>query len=108
MPKYVASKTLKQPLNWNSNLIQGNIEDAIRKLKQEPGKSLLQYGIGKLTNTMLENGLIDEVQLIVFPFTFGKGESWFEIINKSSFELLECKSFSSGAILLRYKPKNNI
>ena len=62
MPKYVASRTLKQPLKWNSNLIEGNVADGIHKLKQESGKVLLQYGIGELTNTMLkdspnENGI---------------------------------------------------
>ena len=62
MPKYVASRTLKQPLKWNSNLIEGDVEDGIHKLKQESGKVLLQYGIGELTNTMLkdspnENGI---------------------------------------------------
>jgi dihydrofolate reductase len=107
MPKFVASRTLKEPLKWNSNLIQGNIADAINKLKQQSGKSLLQYGIGELTNTMLKNGLIDEIQLIIFPFTFGKGDRWFNIIDFNSFELLDCKSFSSGAILLCYTPKYN-
>ena len=107
MPKYVASRTLKQRLNWNSTLIQNNVVEEIGKLKQEPGNELLQYGIGELTNTLLKNGLIDEIQFLVYPFTFGKGERWFDIIDTSRFELLECKSFSSGAILLRYQPKYN-
>jgi len=104
MPKYVASRTLKQPLAWNANLLQGNVADEIRRLKQEPGKDLLQYGIGELTNTMLQNKLIDEIQLMVFPFTFGKGERWFDILDAGSFALLECRSFSSGVVLLRYRP----
>ncbi len=104
MPKYVASRTLKQPLSWNSSLIQGDVVEQLRKLKEQPGKSLLQYGIGELTNTMLKGGLIDEIQLMVFPFTFGKDGRWFDVLEASSFELLESKSFSSGAILLRYEP----
>src|SRR5258708_7897884 len=44
MPKYVASRTLQEPLQWNARLIKGDVAEAIRKLKQEPGKSLLQYG----------------------------------------------------------------
>lgn len=107
MPKYVASRTLKHPLDWNSTLIEGNVVEEIGKLKQESGNDLLQYGIGELTHTMMKNGLIDEIQLIVFPFTFGKGERWFDIIDIGSFELLECKSFRSGAILLRYRPNHN-
>lgn len=100
MPKYVASRTLKQPLKWNSNLIQGNLADEIRKLKKENSKGLLQYGIGELTNTMLKNKLIDEIQLMVFPFTFGKGDRWFDILDTANFELQGSKSFSSGALLL--------
>jgi len=54
---------------------------------------------------MLKTGLIDELQLMVYPFTFGKGERWFEVLNACSFELLDCKAFSSGAMLLRYRPQ---
>src|SRR6266498_420565 len=72
MPKYVASRTLKEPLEWNATLIKGDVVEAIRKLKQAPGKSLLQYGVGELTHTMLQNGLVDELRLLVFPFTFGE------------------------------------
>lgn len=104
MPKYVASRTLKQPLDWNATIIQDNIVEEILKLKQKLGNGLIQYGIGELTDTMLKNELIDEIQLIVFPFTFGKGERWFEIIDISNFKLLDCKSFRSGAILIRYQP----
>ncbi|HEX8039519.1 MAG TPA: dihydrofolate reductase family protein [Chryseosolibacter sp.] len=104
MPKYVASRTLKQPLTWNSALMQGDVAGEIRKLKKEQGGSLLQYGVGELTNTMLKAGLIDELQLIVFPFTLGKGERWFDILDSSHFRLLECRAFSSGAVLLRYRP----
>jgi dihydrofolate reductase len=107
MPKYVASRTLKYPLNWNSTLIDGNIVEEIGKLKQDSGKVLLQYGIGELTHTMMKNGLVDELQLIVFPFIFGKGKRWFDIIDIGSFELLESKPFQSGAILLRYRPAHN-
>lgn len=107
MPKYVASRTLKQPLKWNATLIQDNIAEEIRKLKQKLENGLIQYGIGELTDTMLKSELIDEIQLIVFPFTFGKGERWFDIIDIGNFELLDCKSFRSGAILLRYRPKYN-
>src|SRR5205814_5617521 len=65
MPKYVASRTLKEPLQWNASLIQGDVASEIRKLKQEPGKSLLQYGVGELTQTMLQAGLIDEFRMLV-------------------------------------------
>ena len=50
LPKYVASRSLKEPLRWNATLIKGNIAEEIRKLKQEPGESLVQYGVGELTS----------------------------------------------------------
>jgi len=54
MPKYVASRTMKEPLQWNATLIKGDVAEEIRQLKQKPGKGLLQYGVGELTHTMLQ------------------------------------------------------
>jgi len=51
---------------------------------------------------MLNHGLVDELQLLVFPFTFGKGGRWFDSMDINHFKLIECKSFKSGVILLRY------
>ena len=78
MPKYVASRTLDEPLQWNATLIKGDTPAEIRKLKEEPGKSLLQYGVGELTHTMLKHNLVDEFHLLVFPFTFGAGPRIFD------------------------------
>jgi dihydrofolate reductase len=106
MPKYVASRTLKEPLQWNARLIQGDVPQEIRKLKQEPGRNLLQYGVGELTHTMLEHGLVDELHLLVFPFTFGGGPRIFERMGVHTMKLLESKTFSSGAVALIYEPAN--
>ena len=102
MPKYVASRTLKGPLRWNSTLIQGDVVEELRKLKRMGGNDLVQYGVGELTRTMLNHGLVDELQLLVFPFTFGKGERWFDNMDMKFFKLIESKTFTSGAIVLRY------
>jgi dihydrofolate reductase len=104
MKKYVASRTLKGPLGWNAKLIEGNVADEIDELKQQPGKDLLQYGVGELTHTMLGHGLVDELRLVVFPFTFGKGPHVFENMGTNTFKLLSTKSFTSGAIALHYQP----
>jgi dihydrofolate reductase len=104
MPKYVASRTLKEPLDWNAQLIKGDVAKEIGELKQQPGKDLLQYGVGELTHTMLRHGLIDELRLVVFPFTFGKGPHVLENMGTNRFKLLSTKSFSSGAIALHYQP----
>jgi dihydrofolate reductase len=104
MPKYVASRTLQEPLAWNATLIKGDVAQEIGKLKQEPGKALLQYGLGELTNTMLRHDLVDEVRLLVFPFTFGKGQRTFENLDTFSLKLVDTKAFSSGVVALHYQP----
>ena len=104
MPKYVASRSLKEPLAWNASLIKGDPANEIGKLKQEPGKDLLQYGVGELTHTMLKHDLVDELRLLVFPFTFGKGQHIFENMDINTLKLLDTKTFSSGAIALHYQP----
>jgi dihydrofolate reductase len=75
------------------------------KLKQEPGNALLQYGVGELTQTMLQHSLVDELRLVVFPFTFGRGQHLFDGFDLTSWQLSETKTFSSGAIALHYQPQ---
>jgi dihydrofolate reductase len=104
MPKYVASRTLKEPLTWNATLIKGDVVEEIRKLKQEPGKSLLQYGVGELTRTMLKAGLVDEFRILVFPFTFGEGPYIFEHMGIHPLKILETRTFKSGTVALHYQP----
>lgn len=105
MTKHVASRNPNLPVKWNASLIKDDLVAEIQALKRQPGRVLLQYGIGELTKDMLKNGLIDEFQLMVFPFTFGHGERWFDIIDPFVFQLLECRAFISGTLLLRYQPK---
>jgi len=106
MPKYVASRTLKEPLQWNATLIKGDAAEEIRKLKQEPGKSLVQYGVGELTHTMLKHSLVDELHVLVYPFTFGEGPRIFERMGVNTLKLLDTKTFSSGVVALIYQPAN--
>ena len=104
MPKYVASRTLSEPLHWNATLIQGDVVEEIKKLKQESGNSFLQYGVGELTHTMLEAGLVDEFRFLVFPFSFGEGPRIFEHMGVNTLKLLDTKTFSSGVVALQYQP----
>jgi dihydrofolate reductase len=106
MPKYVASRTLDEPLQWNAKLIKGDVAEEISKLKQAPGKSLLQYGVGELTHTMLKHNLVDEFHLLVFPFTFGAGPRIFEHMGVNTLKLLDTRTFSSGVMALIYQPAN--
>ena len=105
MPKYVASRTQKGPLQWNATLLQGDAASEIRKLKQEPGGSLLQYGVGELTHAMLKEGLVDEIRVLVFPFAYGKGSRIFEQMRVNALKLLQTTTFSSGAVALHYQPQ---
>jgi dihydrofolate reductase len=105
MPKYVASRTEKAPLQWNATLIKGDAAEEIKKLKQEPGKALLQYGVGELTQTMLTHGLVDELRILVYPFTFGDGPRLFDRMGVTTLKLLETKTFSSGVVALHYQPQ---
>lgn len=104
MPKYVASRTQKPPLQWNATLIQGDIAEEIKQLKLKPGKSLLQYGVGELTHTMLEHGLVDEFRILVYPFSFGEGPRIFDHMGAYTLKLLDTKTFSSGVVALTYQP----
>lgn len=104
MPKYVASRTLEEPLAWNAALMQGNVAEAIGKLKQEPGKGLLQYGVGELTQAMLEARLVDEIRLLVYPFAIGEGQRIFEHMGVNVLQLASTQSFSSGVVALHYEP----
>jgi dihydrofolate reductase len=103
MPKYVASRSKKEPLQWNASLIKGDVAEEIKKLKQAPGKNLLQYGVGELTQTMLKNGLVDELRVLIYPFIFGEGPRIFEHMGVNTLKLLDAKTFSSGAVALHYQ-----
>jgi dihydrofolate reductase len=105
MPKYVASRTKREPLSWNAALLKGDVGQEIKNLKEAPGKNLLQYGVGELTQTMFKHGLVDELRIVLFPFTFGNGPRIFEQMDMNTLKLLETKTFSSGAVALHYQPE---
>jgi dihydrofolate reductase len=92
-------------LQWNATLLKGDAAEEIRKLKQEPGKSLLQYGVGELTHTMLKHGLVDEFRVLVFPFVFGQGPRIFEQMGVNTLKLLQTTPFRSGVVALHYQPQ---
>jgi dihydrofolate reductase len=107
MPKYVASRTLKAPLQWNATLIEGNAAVEIKALKAERGKGLLQYGVGELTHTMLGHGLVDELRILVYPFAFGAGARIFEGAGVHVLKRLDTRTFSSGVVAIHYQPERS-
>jgi dihydrofolate reductase len=79
VPKFVASRTLKEPLAWNnSTLIQGDLETFVRDLKQQPGKDIAVMSSISLVRQMLFAGLLDSLQLITHPVVAGTGRHLFE------------------------------
>jgi dihydrofolate reductase len=74
LPKFVASRSLKEPLAWNGTLLKGDVAAEVAKLKDQSGEDLLIYGSGGLVNALHPHGLIDEYRLMVFPVTLGMGK----------------------------------
>src|SRR5215217_2726759 len=73
--KYVVSTTLEEPLEWsNSTLIEGNVAEEIAELKQQPGKDITVSGSGALVRSLLKDGLLDELRLMVHPVVVGGGK----------------------------------
>jgi dihydrofolate reductase len=104
--KYVASTTLED-LEWeNSHLIEGDVPEAVAKLKQQPGQDLIAYGSHDLMHSLLEHDVIDEYQLWVYPVVLGKGRSFFEDgVERMDLDLVDTTVISPGVAILTYQPK---
>ena len=74
LPKFVASKTLKGPLQWNATLLEGDVADEVAKLKQQSDQNLPIYGSGALIGTLMQRNLIDIYQLMLYPIVLGSGD----------------------------------
>jgi dihydrofolate reductase len=102
-PKYVVSTTL-QKADWNnSTQIKSNAIEEIRKLKQQPGSMIAIIGSGKLVHSLLDAGLIDEIQVLVHPIVLGKGMRLFADGYHSSMKLADSKILSNGVVYLSYQ-----
>jgi dihydrofolate reductase len=105
MPKLVASETLHEPLEWNATLIEGDVVEAITKLKREDGGEILMYGSPTLMSTLAAHDLVDEYRLSVHPIVLGGGKRLFaDGFDKSTLELVDAKSLSTGVVILTYRP----
>jgi dihydrofolate reductase len=105
IPKYIASKTLKT-LEWeNSHLLEGDVVDAVAKLKQEPSENILLFGSPTLLRTLARHGLVDEYRLWIDPIVVGKGRRLFEDgVDPAVLKLADVTDFGSGVIALCYTP----
>lgn len=99
--KYVVSTTL-QRVDWNAELLHGDLRTAIESLKQQPGKELFVGGV-QLAQSLTELGLIDDYEFIVHPRLIGRGPTLFSGLSRMvDLKLVSKKEFGSGAVAMRY------
>ena len=102
--KYVVSSTLDR-VDWNAELIRGDLGQAVQQLKREPGKGLFMGGV-TLPLALAELGLIDEYEFVVHPRLAGHGPTLFAGLSKRvDLKLVDRLEFGSGAVAMRYEPK---
>jgi dihydrofolate reductase len=106
LPKFVASTTLREPLEWqNSTLLQGDVAKAVAELKEQDGKNLVVLGSGELVQTLLENDLVDEFGLMIHPIVLGSGKRLFrEGSAKKPLRLIRSTTSSTGVVIASYEP----
>ena len=104
--KYVVSTTLEEPLVWNnSTLIKEDVSEEVSRLKRQPGKDITIIGSGALVRSLLRDGLLDELRLMVHPVVIGGGKRLFEDgSDQKALKLVDSKIFSTGVVVLTYQP----
>lgn len=102
--KYVVSSTL-QKVDWNAELLHGDLADAVTRLKREDGKGLFVGGV-KLALALTELGLIDEYEFLVHPRLVGHGPTLFAGLSRLvDLRLVSRSEFASGVVVVRYQPR---
>ena len=106
MRKYVVSSTLRDPEWTNTTVIADDPIGAIRALKEEPGKDIVQYGYGPLTHALVEHGLLDELRLWFHPLLVGKGgpgDLLYRDGPTTMFNLVDTTALANGIVILSYE-----
>lgn len=103
--KYVVSTTLKTASAWrNSTLISSNVAEAVRTLKRQPGKNILVDGSSVLVHTLVQEDLVDEYLLHVYPIVLGGGKRLFPVGTRVNLNLVESQALPTGVVFQRYRP----
>jgi len=100
--KYVVSKTLKEPKWRNTTVISGDVVEAVRALKAQPGKTIALDGSSQLVQVLLANDLVDELHLLLYPLAVGGGKRLFPEGVQTKFKLAGTTSYPSGVVGLHY------
>jgi dihydrofolate reductase len=105
MPKYVVSSTLKDPDWSNSTVLDGDLTEEVSKLRQEVDGDILVAGSAQLVQALIENGLVDELRLMVFPVVLGAGKRLFgETSDKHPLKLTDSRTVGDGVAIQVYEP----
>jgi dihydrofolate reductase len=108
MTKWVVSSTLRDAAWNNTTIISGNPIAEIKRLKQEPGKDIVQYGFGRLSYALMHHGLLDELRLWVHPFFLGHDGPeglLYRDGQTTQFTLIGSQQLKNGDIILTYRPQ---
>jgi dihydrofolate reductase len=105
MPKYVVSSTLQDPEWSNSTVLKGDVAEEVGKLKREHDGDIVVHGSAQLAQTLIEDDLVDELRLMVFPVVLGSGKRLFgDTSDKKSLQLVDSKVVGDGVAILTYAP----
>jgi dihydrofolate reductase len=105
MPKYVVSSTLDEPEWNNSTVLKGDVGEEVGKLRHEQDGEIVVHGSAQLVQTLVENDLVDEFRLMVYPVVLGSGKRLFgETSDKKPLRLVESKVVGDGVAILIYEP----
>jgi dihydrofolate reductase len=105
MPKYVVSNTLERA-DWdNSTILSGDVVEQVSKLREQPGGDIVVHGSARLVQTLLENDLVDELRLMVFPVVLGSGKRLFgDTSDKKTLRLKSVETVGDGVTIQIYEP----
>ena len=108
MEKYVASTTMTEATWANTEILADDVAGQIAKLKEQPGGDILQYGFGRLSETLLEHGLLDELRLWVHPVFAGRAQPedlLYLGVPSVTFDLVDSEILDNGLAIMTYGPK---
>jgi dihydrofolate reductase len=104
MPKYVVSSTLERPEWTNSTVLEGDVVEAVSRLKKEQDGTIAVHGSRQLAQTLLEHDLVDELHLMVFPVVLGSGKRLFgETTDRKRLQLVDSSTVGDGVAILVYR-----
>jgi dihydrofolate reductase len=104
MPKHVVSSTLRDPEWTNSTVVEGDLVDVVARLKEQYERDIVVHGSATLVQALIENGLVDELRLMVYPVVLGTGKRVFgETSDKRRLELVDSKVVGDGVVILVYR-----